>query len=238
MACKAPPADAAFPDALWFVVHDVCGVDMKLTGHAAPCTSLGHGYAILSDPRSAQLLVIPTRRLTGIESPELLSADAPNYWQAAWDTKALFERRVGRPVPRDDFGLAINSVSGRTQNQLHIHIDCVRPEVAQALADNIAEIGPQWADLNVTLKGRRFRAMLVKGADLGLRDPFKLLAEGDPLAAADMGPETLAVVGVTLPTGVPGFVLLARRANLALDDRGASEGLLDHTCRVLREAQP
>ena len=237
-ACKAQPADAAFPNALWFVVHDVCGANLKLTGHAAPCLSLGHGYALLKDPRSAQLLVIPTRRMSGIESPGLLAPDAPNYWQAAWETKPLFEKLVRRPVPRADFGLAINSVTGRTQNQLHIHIDCVRPEIVKALAANLDRIGPQWADLNVRLKGRLFRAMLLKGADLGDRDPFKLLAASDPVAAADMGPETMAVIGVDLPTGEPGLVVLARRADMAMDDKGAAEGVLDHTCRVLHETHP
>ncbi len=237
-ACRGAPADAAFPGALWFVVHDMCGADLKLTGRPAPCVRVAHGYAILKDPRSAQLLVIPTRRLSGIESPELLAPDAPNYWQAAWETKPLFETYTHRPVPRSDFGLAINSVTGRTQNQLHIHIDCVRPDVVKALADNLSSIGPQWSDLNVRLKGRLYRAMLLKGAELGARDPFRLLADSDPVAAADMGPETMAVIGVDLPSGEPGFVVLARRANMAVYDKGAAEGVLDHTCRVLHETQP
>ncbi len=238
-ACvKVAPADAAFPNALWFVVHDVCGADKRLTGHAAPCVSFSHGYAILKDPRSTQLLLVPTRRLSGIESPELLAADAPNYWQSAWAAKPLFEARAHHKIMRSDFGLAINSVPGRTQNQLHIQIDCVKPEVSQALARNLDKIGPHWAELDVPLMGRRFHAMLLKGQNLGPRDPFKLLAESDPAAAADMGSETMAVLGVSLPTGEPGFVVLARRANPAMDDKGAAESLLDHSCRVFHEAQP
>ncbi|MHB8284548.1 MAG: CDP-diacylglycerol diphosphatase [Caulobacteraceae bacterium] len=237
-ACKGASADAAAPDALWFVVHDVCGADMRLTGHALPCLSYNSTYSIVKDPGSPQLLVVPTRRLTGIESPELLAPDSPNYWQAAWQTRSLFEKRAHRPIPRNAFGLAINSLPGRTQNQLHIHIDCVKPEIIQALNDSLAQVGPQWADLDVPLRGRFYHAMLIKGEDLGARDPFKLLAEGDPLAAADMGQQTLAVIGVTLPSGAPAFVLLARHANMAVGDKGAAESLLDHTCSVLHEAQP
>ena len=36
-------------------------------------------------------------------------------------------------MPRDDISLAVNSVYGRSQNQLHIHIDCVRSDVRNAL---------------------------------------------------------------------------------------------------------
>jgi CDP-diacylglycerol pyrophosphatase len=76
----------------------------------------------------------------------------------------------------------------------------------------------------------------VDGADLGARDPFRLLAGGDPAAAADMGAETLVV----LPTGDgdrrPGFILLSDHANLLKLDRASGEDLLDHTCAVLGPA--
>ncbi|MET0331942.1 MAG: CDP-diacylglycerol diphosphatase, partial [Dyella sp.] len=44
-----------------------------------------NGYAILKDHHGpAQYLLIPTARITGIESPLLLRAGAPNYFAAAW----------------------------------------------------------------------------------------------------------------------------------------------------------
>ena len=123
---------------------------------------------------------------------------------------------------------------GRTQNQLHIHIDCIRVEVRQALLANAGKIGPGWADLDVDLAGHRYRAMRIAGEDLGPRDPFKLLAEGDPAAAADMGSETLTVAGAVLPDGTPGFYLLSDRADLTHLDMGSSESLLDHDCAILK----
>jgi CDP-diacylglycerol pyrophosphatase len=128
----ASRASAADPDALWHVVHDLCVTDAKVSGAPAPCSKvdLAHGYAVLKDIRGdTQLLLIPTDRVTGIEDPKLMAADAPNYWQDAWDARPIFEKRAGRAVPREALGLAINSLYGRTQNQLHIHIDCVRPSV-------------------------------------------------------------------------------------------------------------
>jgi CDP-diacylglycerol pyrophosphatase len=235
----ASPSRAADSNALWHVVHDLCVTDMKATGSPAPCAQvdLVSGYAVLKDIRGAtQLLLIPTDRVTGIESPVLLAPASPNYWQAAWGARPIFEQRAGGPVPRGDIGLAINSIYGRSQNQLHIHIDCVRADVRDALQANASRIGFHWSDLDVDLAGRRYRAMRVDGADLGARDPFKLLAEGDPAARADMGAETLVVIAVDVEAGPPGFVLLSDRADPARGDQASGEDLLDHQCAALRQA--
>ncbi|MGH7735292.1 MAG: CDP-diacylglycerol diphosphatase, partial [Gemmatimonadales bacterium] len=230
------PAQAADPNALWHVVHDLCVPAMKSVHRPAPCTKvdLRGGYAVLKDIRGdTELLLIPTRRVGGIEDPQVLAAASPNYWQDAWDAKGLFEARARRPVPRDDLGLAINSVYGRSQNQLHIHIDCVRRDVRDALAANLSKIGPRWSTLPVTLAGHRYRAMRLVGESIAPRNPFALLARGDPEARADMGRETLAVFGATFARGQPGFILLSDRADALGLDIGASEQLLDHGCAVL-----
>ena len=228
------PAQAAHPNALWRVVHDLCVPDKKVSGLAAPCMAvdLAHGHAIVTDPgHRTQVLFVPTTRISGIESARLLAAASPNYWQAAWQARWAFERRLGRNLPREDIALAVNSRSGRTQEQLHIHIDCVRADVRRALQNHEGEIGAAWADLPVDLAGHRYRVRRLKSADLGARDPFKLLAD-DPKAAADMGRQTLVMVGATFEDGSPGFVLLSDRADLARGDKAAGEDLLDHACGV------
>jgi CDP-diacylglycerol pyrophosphatase len=232
----ASRARAADPNALWHVVHDLCVPDMQVSGAPAPCSKvdLAGGYAVLKDIRGdTQLLLIPTDRVTGIESPLLLAPGSPNYWQAAWDALPLFEKRTGgRPVRRGDVALAINSLYGRTQNQLHIHIDCVRPSVQQILADNQSKIGEHWSDLDVPLTGHHYRVRRLMGADFGTRDPFKLLADADPAARADMGLETMVAIPATFSGGRPGFILLARAGQLPFD-KAAGEELQDHSCAVL-----
>ena len=42
------------------------------------------------------------------------------------------------------------------------------------------------------------------------------------------------VVGVTFPSGAPGFVLLSDHADLAAGDHGSGEDLEEHTCSVLQ----
>ena len=238
-ACAAAPsARAAHPNALWRVVHDLCATDVEVSGNPAPCAKvdLARGIAILKDIRGAtQLLLVPTKRISGIEDPQLLEPASPNYWQAAWEARPLFEQRAGQPVPRDEIGLAINSAYGRSQSQLHIHIDCIRPDVRRALEADESRIRSRWSTLNVALAGRHYRAMRLNGADLGARDPFKLLARNDPRARANMGRETLVVVGASFKGGRPGFVLLSGRAKLRMSDQGHGEELLDHSCKVLAE---
>lgn len=239
-ALSGPSALAADPDTLWKIVHEHCVPNQTAHQDPAPCASvdLAHGFALLKDIRGAtQYLLIPTERIGGIESPEILQPGAPNYWDAAWRARTLVEAKAGQAIPRDELGLAINSPYGRTQNQLHIHIDCVLPEVRAAVKTRLDRIGPTWADLDADIAGHRYRAMRLDGAELGDRNPFKLLAEGDADARQDMARETLAVVGVTFADEKPGFVLLAGRANLLHLDMASSETLLDHDCRVLKPGQ-
>jgi CDP-diacylglycerol pyrophosphatase len=230
-------AESGDPNALWRIVHTLCVTDMKVSGNPAPCArvDLKERYAVLKDIRgNTQLLLIPTDRLSGIEAPELLQPDAPNYFQDAWDARPLFDARAGHPVPREDIALAINSLYGRSQQQLHIHIDCVRPGVRDALARNLNRIGRRWAVLDASLNGRDYEAMRLAGDDLGDRNPFKLLAE-QPDARADMSRETLAVIGVVFSDGRPGFVLLSDQANPLTMDFGTAEDLMDHNCKVLHD---
>jgi CDP-diacylglycerol pyrophosphatase len=140
---------------------------------------------------------------------------------------------VGRQAPREDIGLAINSAFGRSQDQLHIHVDCVLPEVKAALEAHADEIGATWAPLGFVLAGKLYRALRLDGDSLGERDPFKLLAQGSPEARADMARQTLAVVGARSSDNRPGFVVLAATGDTPGNPDGASEALLDHSCAVL-----
>lgn len=226
---------ASHHNALWHVVHGLCLRTMHAAGQPAPCTVVDEtrGYAVLKDVGGAtQFLLVPLRRIVGIEGPELQAPGAPNYWQAAWESRGLVEKALGRPLPRDGVGLAVNSVYGRTQNQLHIHIDCVQPSVQRLLHTHAGEIGQHWSTLRTVLRGRRYRALWIAGDELGRNDPFKRLAGGDPAARRDMAGETLVVIGAVRGHARPGFIVLARRADPAHDDGGAGEELLDHRCRA------
>jgi CDP-diacylglycerol pyrophosphatase len=197
---------------------------------------LAGGYAVLKDiVGNTQFLLIPTTRVGGIESPQVLAADAPNYWEAAWQARRYVDELAHRELPRDAIGLAINSVDGRTQNQLHIHVDCMRLDVIAALRDHAGAVGPQWASFPVPLVGHDYEAMRLTQASLAGVNPFVLLADGVPGARGDMGLFTLVVVGDSYQ-GKDGFVLLAGRANPSTRNWGSGEELQDHACAAATAA--
>ena len=221
----------ADPEALWRIVHDQCVPHQRTSDDPAPCALVNQdgGFALLKDiDGAAQYLLIPTERISGIESPALLAPDATDYFAAAWRARALVEDRLGRSVSRDWLSLAVNSEFARSQNQLHIHIDCLRADVYEALAEHVADIGPTWTSFPVPLAGDLYSAIAVAGEDLGAANPFRLLADGVPGARADMGRRTLVVVGAVLGDGRPGFIVLAGMVDPATGDTGGGEAVQDH----------
>jgi CDP-diacylglycerol pyrophosphatase len=224
-------------DVLWQIVHDKCVPNMQENYEPKPCSFVSldsgvtRGYAVLKDiAGDTQFLLVPTAKLSGIESPDLLVPGWPNYFAYAWQMRAYTERAVGHALDRDSIALAINSVYGRSQNQLHIHIDCVNPQVRDALRRNLGTIGDRWAPLVERLAGHRYRAIRVFGEGLQGNNPFVILADAGG-AKDEMGQHTLVVIGAVI-SGQPAFVLLDNKTDPASGDRAGGEELQDHTCAV------
>ncbi len=230
-----PIAAASDPDALWKLVHGKCVSDQERNHNPAPCTQVdiasgvARGHVVLKDRNGAtQFLVIPTARVTGIESPALLAPGAPNYWAPAWEARRYVFLRAQRAFPRDAISLAINSTQGRSQNQLHIHVDCVQPYVRDYLMAHGDEMPIQWSEWTVHFNGHRYWAMRLDGADLRGVDLFDLLARHIPAARGHMGDWTLVAVGLE-PTG---FAVLAGHVDPLTNDRASGEELQDHGCAL------
>ena len=237
------PADFAqvgFPrNALWEVVHNVCVPGQLLRHDPKPClqvdltAGIENGFAILRDPRGGtQFLLVPTARIPGIESPTIRGENAANYFASAWEVRTQIDDALHRKLPRDDIGLAINSVVSRSQDQLHIHFSCIRSDVAEALHENEAKIGNHWAPFNVPLVGHRYVAIWVQGRHLGPHNPFRLLSEELPGTTRDIGNRTLVVIGMTRIDGIEGFVILADQVNRNSGDLASGEELLDTACHI------
>ena len=226
----------ADPMALWRIVHGACVPNFEAGKGPGPCESVdlsggeSQGVAILKDLVGvAQMLAIPTRRITGIEDPQVLAPDAPKVFAVAWGAKALVEARLHVALPREAVAIAINSKWARSQDQLHLHVDCVARNVAATLADNRASFDGVWRAMAVPLNGRVYFARRLDSADLADAAPLKLMAECVEGARAHMDAYTLAAVGATFD-GKPGFVLLADR--FSLEGGGHAEDLQDHNCLI------
>jgi CDP-diacylglycerol pyrophosphatase len=230
-------ARAADPSALWKIVNGKCVPHEQVQLDPSPCTSVDitegvdKGFAVLKDINGiSQFLLIPTARIGGIEDPAILTDGETNYWAAAWRARYFVDERLHTSLPRDAVSLAINSAVGRTQDQLHVHIDCIRPDVHDTLAANLDKITDKWAPFPVPLAGHSYRAIRINQETLDSVNPFRLLADTDP--KIDMGSHTLVVVGATFSDGGNGFVLLDDHADLLAGDHASGEELQDHTCAI------
>lgn len=234
LACCWAPSAVADPDALWHIVHDRCVPHQERFQAPFPCleTDKHDGIALLKDlVGQTQTLLIPTARITGIEDPAVLDSAAPNYFQLAWRRIGMTRALANADLPSDAISLAMNSKYGRTQNQLHIHIDCLQPEIRSRLAEYAGAITESWTAFPVLLAGHAYLARRVWTLDRPGANPFQLVADGVAGARAAMAAVTIVVAGATFE-GQPGFIVLAGRADLAANNRGSGEELQDHGCAL------
>lgn len=214
VACTSPSGRGPHSDGLMRAMQ-ACVADPATKG----CTIVApeRGYVVLKDDDPAKpfawLLVPSNPEVTGIESPLVFEAPVADFWQVGW--------RVGQqlvPASPDGRALAINSVAGRSQNLLHIHISCLSAEARAALATVPAAAG--WSREPVAIGGQRFHVRAVDRLD---PSPFLVLREL-PGAAEEMGDWSLALLG--RPGG--GWVLLADVTTPSVP--AEAESLLDETC--------
>jgi CDP-diacylglycerol pyrophosphatase len=198
---------------------------------AAPKTHL----VIKDDSREKPdgYLLLPYGAVTGIESPALQETGAPNYFAEAWAWAAAdLATRAGEPIPPDRTGLAVNSVAGRTQDQLHIHISCVRADVAAALAAARPGMGDSWGSAaSLELLGKDWSIIRLDAGGLDSHDPFKTLDAWALANGVTMAEQTVAVVGDGRDRLAGFFVIDGDDAYGGPTD---AEDLLDQHCRDLR----
>lgn len=222
--------------ALWVIISTLCVPGQMQRGGPAPCSVVSldggqeKGIVLLKDRAGvAQYLLMPTARVTGIEDPKLLAPGVTNYFERAWEERGLVSAKLGRPLPRDETSIAVNSIYGRSQDQLHLHIDCLDAAIRGQLQAVGRQIGPKWSKTPIRLGRHAYWARRLDGDTLRV-DPFRLLADTMPGARGEMGAWTLVLVGETGPAGRPGFYLLANRADPAHGEPASGEVLQDHAC--------
>ncbi|CAB3756966.1 CDP-diacylglycerol diphosphatase [Paraburkholderia humisilvae] len=222
---------ASNPDTLWNIISEQCVPAQQTTAKPGECTNvnLTKRYAIYKDAAgNTQFLLIPTDRVTGIESPLILKADAPDYWVDAWDSRHYVSERAQVQLPGNQVGLAINSKFRRSQSQLHIHIDCMRADIVAALAPFRDEALNRWRP--VTLDGLRYRVMRVDNLSGG-NNPFRVVARGHP-GTDQMAEQTILVTSAG-PTTRNGWLIVNSALNIE-DGSGTAEPLLDHQCVIAK----
>ncbi len=241
LAIARPAWHRENPNVLWHFVHDLCQPKGERNIYPpTPCIEVDHadnparGHVVFKDRDGRhQYLVLPLARITGIEDPLLLKAATPNYLAAAWTARLYVEAALHRRVPRDVISLVVNSAYGRTQDQLHVHVDCIRADVHAQLQRMMPDIKPHWHMLPEPLPrqgGQPYMARWLSGATF-TTSPFRLLARALP-PNDRMARHSLVVVGAWDARGRPGFILLSARADTALGRVGNSDNLQDRRCTL------
>jgi CDP-diacylglycerol pyrophosphatase len=228
---SADLAPDAGPDALRQIVQDHCVINWTQHKDPAPCERVfladakasNSGYAVLADIKGgAHYLLIPTQTMAGTESGELLDPDNPNYFAEAWHARDLITKFVGHEVPRTAVALAVNTAHSRTQNQFHVHVECLRQDVADSLHAAADKVSDTWSPVNVA--GSTYQALKISDSELDGANPFELVANLSSDAKHHMGNYTLVVAGMQFKSG-PGFILLTGTGP-------TGELLLDSSCAV------
>ena len=235
----AAPASAGERGLLWRVVQ-TCLADHAITGGSFPCLAVDtehgddSGFVALRAPfERLHVIVTPTVRTIGIEATRLVAPDAPNYFADAWAVRHFVADDLVQKPGRSDLAMAINSKPGRSQDQLHIHVACIRPEVKRSLASLAGTLQPgRFTPVKVLPRSPRYMAMPLAGPDLAGQNPFAIVA--DEMKPADMSDVTIVLVGTGASDERPGFVLLARSRLHGVWDDAHGEALLDGSCRAFR----
>lgn len=216
-------------NALWRLINQ-CVSSRKAGKGTSPCVALQPDFGILEDRKcSHHFLLIPTHKVTGIEDPALLLKNAPNYFESALrDGPGIIQRKLNKTFPLDGIGFAINSADSRTQEQLHIHMDCIDPTVRADLKKHASEISTSWSHKPIHLNGADYRIRRVEGDRLP-SDPFVLLANDLGISKQElMRHHSLAAVGAVFPDGKKGFYILDSKNGEG--NGGHGEDLLDSSC--------
>lgn len=213
-------------NALWSVVEGLCLPMQEVFGVAAPCLKVDRDrrfVTIRAPGEATHIIVVPTVKIAGIESPAALSPEGPNLWPIAWEEKSWVSAAAHRPLDWTDLGMAINSSVSRTQDQLHIHVDCADARLKRALIRLRHTISARWSPVNLAPWADRYLVKRIGPRELD-RGVFQMVATELPGARDHMGMHTIGVIGDRGEQGEKSFVVFVN------GDGGHAEELLDHRC--------
>ena len=138
------------------------------------------------------------------------------------------EEKHGAIMDDRVFSLAVNSRWGRSQNQLHIHISCLRPDIREQLDKLDDRLTAKWQSLQ--LGSHEYEVRTMTRDEFKRTSPFIRIANELPGARDDMGSYGIAIA--VLADGRR--VLMVVKRNLLRLNRASAEELQDHSCALVK----
>jgi CDP-diacylglycerol pyrophosphatase len=169
------------------------------------------------------LLVSPTAKIQGLESEELRSAEAPNLWLCAWKERNRLNALTGQHLSSNRIIMAVNSKATRSQDQLHLHLACVKRDVRGFFELQAIPQTGTWSSVHIdTLNANFFVKRLP--ADGLKQNVFRIVLNELPAPFQSRDQQLVAVVASSNKNS-NGFILLVSF------DSTSAENLMDHTCQ-------
>ncbi|MFP3028771.1 MAG: CDP-diacylglycerol diphosphatase [Arsenophonus sp.] len=221
-------------DKLWKIINQECIPNFKNGNLQTSCIKVDqqHRYVIYKDINGPlHNLLLPLDKISGIESPILQQKNTKNYFTLAWQNRELLVKSASNPINEQFLSLAINSKYGRTQDQLHIHLACLKPEIYQIIKKNEHTITSNWRPLPLKdrINNHEYLAIKISTSDINKISPFNYLekytVEHD---------DNIAYYGLAMmPSAQQNkFILLTTRLKLQDFNLGSVGLIQDYLCKL------
>jgi len=219
-------------DSLWQNVQKRCLAPSD--ARHPDCAIVDHkrGFVLYKDAiGTSHYLVIPDHEVSGVEAHTVWQHGQPNQWAFGWDARGMVGKALGKALPDDMLGLAINARASRSQDQLHIHLDCISEAARAFVHGSAGDIGTTWSALQ--FQGKPVRAVLIPSPPASMDfNAFDMVRESldlSPEAVTDRG---LFVTYVVRPEGKSGFVVVDEPVDRQAGSNGHASDFLDRRCRL------
>lgn len=222
-------------DSLWQNVRKQCLDTTAKPGADCAIVDRERGLVLYKDAiGTSHYLVIPDHKVTGVDDHAVWQDGQPNEWAFGWDARGIVGTSLRRDMPDDMLGLAINSKASRSQDQLHIHLDCISEAARAFVRGDSGTIGTTWSSLRY--RGRPVRAVLIPSAPGALGfNAFDVVREGlarpSAEAVADRG-IFVTYVSRRGGEGPSGFVVVDQPVEPDAGSNGHASDFLDRKCRL------
>ncbi|MBL1202103.1 MAG: CDP-diacylglycerol diphosphatase [Nostoc sp. GBBB01] len=217
-------------DFLWQKVQQCVANQQGQPPKPDPClyVDLNKRYVVANGSNPVEYLLLPTDKIEGIEDPNISRSNSIPYWQYAWEEARKYVPTKKPQVQyRNQYGLAINSQQARNQDQLHIHMSCIKQSVSMQLETDDNQIpNGNFNNFILTLENNQYNIMKLDNDSLtNNNNPFYLVNRS--LASSQkMADQSIAVVGRRRG----GYYILNTESDATKGYKAAAEKLLDEDC--------